>query len=138
MPFPGPRMPTDDAACAGWPEMYSSVTSPSTRKKSSVTNWRFRPCRHVQTAFINDSMLITWNEILPSAIDHLSSTIHREIVAYYLSLPGKRHPTYRYAFETWNLSRDEFDGELSAALSGIRAYLREHFNIHSSSDLELP
>src|SRR5258708_23568951 len=65
------------------------------------------------------SVLTTWQQILTTAIESLSP-LHRDIVMYVLSVPGKRKPAYSYAKATWNWNRDEFDLELGYAFLFIR------------------
>lgn len=80
-------------------------------------------------------MIFDWSEALPGAVQSLQPR-HRQVVEYTVSLPGRKRPSYRYAFERWGLSRGEFNVELQNAYSEMRLYLRR-FGITSAADLEI-
>jgi hypothetical protein len=83
---------------------------------------------------INPYMILTWNEVLPAAMRDLSPK-QQEIVSYMTSLPGKQKPSPTYISETWNLTRDEFDAELAAALMTVKEGLKRR-GIHRYADLD--
>jgi hypothetical protein len=85
-------------------------------------------------AAINLLVIFEWQELLPVAIQS-QNQLHREIVSYLLSLPGKRKPAYTHAKATWNLDRHQFDRELSDALRSLRIHLKRFYGITSAADL---
>jgi hypothetical protein len=54
-----------------------------------------------------------------------------------MNQPGKRRLSYKLAYETWSLNREEFDTELGYALAAIRQYLYR-LGLTSAIDLESP
>ena len=79
-------------------------------------------------------MILSWNEVLPVAMRDLPPK-QQEIVNYLISLPGKQKPSPTYICDTWNLTKDEFDAELDAALMTIRERLNRQ-GIHRYTDLD--
>jgi hypothetical protein len=79
-------------------------------------------------------MMHTWDEILPTAIERLPP-LQREIVAYVMGQPGRLRPSYRYAIETWGLTRTAFDAALAEAHASLRQHLRR-YGLDGVDDLE--
>jgi hypothetical protein len=80
-------------------------------------------------------MISHWEDALPTAIQDLQP-IHRELVEYILTLPGKKRPTYIHARRTWNLNKDQFNYELQSAFSSLRDSLKR-LGVHKFSDLDM-
>jgi hypothetical protein len=81
-------------------------------------------------------MILDWSQLLPSAVQALPP-LHRDIVRCFMNQPGKRRLSYKLAYETWSLNREEFDTELGYALAAIRQYLYR-LGLTSAIDLESP
>lgn len=79
-------------------------------------------------------MFTHWKEILPSTIVELSP-LHRDIIMYIMSLPGKRRISYGHAKRTWNLDRSAFDAELAQAFRLVRQQMHR-YGITGSGDLD--
>jgi hypothetical protein len=79
-------------------------------------------------------MILSWNEVLPVAMRELPPK-QQEIVSYTTSLPGKQKPSPTYILKTWNLTKDEFNAELAAALVNVKDGLRRQ-GIHRYADLD--
>jgi hypothetical protein len=79
-------------------------------------------------------VIFNWQQIIPGAIENLNP-LHRDIVMYLMSLPGKRKPEYTHAKRMWNLDRDQFDRELEMAFTAIRHQLTR-YALSRSTDLE--
>lgn len=79
-------------------------------------------------------MLTHWQEILPSAINDLNP-LHRDILAYIMTLPGKRRISYSHANRTWNLDRDAFDAEVGYAFRSVRQHFKR-YGLSGSVDLD--
>jgi hypothetical protein len=81
------------------------------------------------------SYALYWDEILPAAVASLP-LLHREILTYVMSIPGRRRISFAHAMRTWNLDRGAFDAELGLALAAVRHQLRR-IGVTSAGDLDI-
>ncbi len=80
-------------------------------------------------------MIFNWGEVLPQAIQSLNVK-QQEMLSYAMKLPGKKPPVAAHILKTWALTRFEFEAEVQAALSQIRAALTLR-GLRNASDLEI-